>query len=100
MNYLEDSFNLFVRQVMKHDIANNFLYYTVTDVNLFDLSILNSINDLITGQMEKLSIIEADKNTFVFTKGFRDYLNTCPSYWMSLDNFIQMSKDVGYYKKL
>lgn len=100
MNYVEDSFNLFVRQVMKHDIANNFLYYTVTDIDLFDLSILHTINELITIQMEKLSVIEADKNVFVLTKGFRDYLNTCPSYWMSLDNFVQISKDVGYYKKL
>jgi hypothetical protein len=100
MNYVDDSFNLFVRQVMKHDISNNFLYHTVTDINLFDLSILKTINDLITSKMEKLSVIEADKNVFVLTKGFRDYLNTCPSYWMSLDNFIQISKDVGYYKKL
>ena len=100
MNYVEDSFNLFVRQVMKHTISNNFIYYTSTDIDLFDLSLLNTINDLISVQMEKLAVIETDKNKFVLTKGFKDYLNTCPSYWMSLDNFVQLSKDVGYYKKL
>lgn len=100
MNYVEDSFNLFVRQVMKHDSAQYFSYYTTTDINLFDLRFLGTINDLIVNRMEKLSVIETDTNNFILTKGFREYLNTCPSYWMSLDNFIQISKDVGYYKKL
>jgi hypothetical protein len=100
MNYVEDSFNLFVRQVMKHTISNSFIYYTSTGIELFDLSLLNTINDLISVQMEKLAVIETDKNKFILTKGFKDYLNTCPSYWMSLDNFVQLSKDVGYYKKI
>ena len=100
MNYVEDSFNLFVRQVMKHNISNSFTYYTSTDIELFDLSVLSTINDLISIKMEKLVVIETEKNKFVFTKGFKAYLNTCPSYWMSLDNFVQLSKDVGYYKKL
>lgn len=100
MNYVEDSFNLFVRQVMKHDVSKQFAYYTVTDIDLFDLSFLQTINDLIVNKMERLTVIEADKNKFIFTKGFKDYLNTCSSYWMSLDNFVQISKDLGYYKKL
>lgn len=100
MNYVEDSFNIFVRQVMKHDVSKYFSYYVVTDINLFDLSFLQTINDLIVNKMEKFTVVETDKNKFIFTKGFKDYLNTCPSYWMSLDNFVQISKDLGYYKKL
>lgn len=100
MNYVEESFNLFVRQAIKHDISNNFIFYTITDVNTFDMSALHKINDLISNKMEKLSVIQCDKHTFVLTKAFKDYLNTCPSYWMSLDNFILISKEVGYYKEI
>lgn len=100
INHNEEKISGFYRNVLKGSFSNNFQFYTVTDLNLFDLDLLNKVNDKITIDLDKFSVAESKSNQFILKDAFKFHLNTFLDYDLILENFITVSKQSNYFREL
>lgn len=100
INHNEEKISGFYRNVLKSRFSNNFQFYTVTDLNLFDLDLLNKVNDKLTIDLDKFSVAESKSNQFILKDAFKFHLNTFLDYDLVLENFITLSKQTNYFREL